>query len=77
LEAVAQQFHQFDAVKFADVFERLGEPGVDVVALDAVAGRSAGGGLGRLASVAAKTLQHELEHVALPVQGWGSMGKDE
>ena len=60
-------------MKLADVFEGFGEPGVDVVALDAMEWI----GVPALALVAAKTLQHELEHVALPVHRGRSVGKDE
>jgi hypothetical protein len=67
-------------VEFADVFQPVGEAGVDVVTLDAVPVASGIAGHEVLASppvVAPEPMHHELHHVTLAMVRWRGVGVNE
>jgi hypothetical protein len=65
---------QFDALKFANVLEPVRESRVDVITRDAERVRCP---VFLPALVAAKTIEHQLDHIALAVMRWRHMGKNE
>jgi hypothetical protein len=73
LQAKPENTEHFGGLKFPDIGQVPGKPGVHVVARNVMQGR---GDVGRRADVAAKTIQHQLHHVALAVMRRRRMRKD-